>query len=74
MTLLVQMVLPAVHQLVYTVQQSNMSGSDLLQLLHQKVTSHLWCSVTLLTIGCTCLPEVHFFSVEPVRYIASGTD
>lgn len=31
-----QMVLPAVHQLVYTVQQSNMSGSDLLQLLHQK--------------------------------------
>ncbi|KAL3153823.1 Gamma-tubulin complex component 4, variant 2 [Trebouxia sp. C0010 RCD-2024] len=31
-----QMILPAVHQLVYAVQQDNISGSSLLHLLHSK--------------------------------------
>lgn len=32
-----QMILPAVHQLVHIVQQDNISGSNLLHLLHSKV-------------------------------------
>ena len=34
------MILPPVHQLIYSVQQDNISGSELLQLLQAKVTDH----------------------------------
>lgn len=34
------MILPPVHQLMYSVQQDNISGSELLQLLQAKVTDH----------------------------------
>lgn len=33
-----QMILLPVHQLIHTVQKENIAGSDLLQLLHTKVT------------------------------------
>ncbi len=48
---LLQMILPPVHQLLYTVQQDNISGSELLQLLQTKVTYLVVSKVHLACAG-----------------------
>ena len=52
----VQMILPAVHQLLHTVQKDNIGGSDLLQLLHSKVVFSPFAAVCWQAVpGCMCI-------------------